>query len=385
MTDSSRNFPNFEFLVQLIRVRKYYEKAKTVLTEVRHRDRAKFNELRRRYYQRYWESAAREYGAEIESMGFDYFRIRKGGRWTFVNRSDVMIDDHLTLRIAGNKLLTYRLLEEAGYEAPRYFSYNLSTLSQAAEFLKGLNRPVMVKPARGGGAGRGITKVCNKKQLIAASFRAASISPDLMLEEQIKGGSYRLLYLDGEYIDAIRRDPPAVTGDGKSSIRELIERENAARLSGPEIRALHPITLDLECETYLHENGVNLRTIPALGTPVTLKTIVNENAAEQNHVVRDQVHPSIVKLGRRVLSVFDVKLAGVDLITPDISVPLEECGGVINEINTQPGLHHHDLVAEKDDRVPLAARLLDYLFFRNLNATQHRKSKSGGAPDARCL
>ncbi len=32
---------------------------------------------------------------------------------------------------------------------------------------------------------------------------------------------------------------------------------------------------------------------------------------------------------------------GVDLIMSDPSAPLDESGGVINEVNTTPALHHH--------------------------------------------
>ena len=36
-----------------------------------------------------------------------------------------------------------------------------------------------------------------------------------------------LLFLDGQFIDAIRRDPPRVTGDGRHSITELVAAEKA--------------------------------------------------------------------------------------------------------------------------------------------------------------
>ena len=35
------------------------------------------------------------------------------------------------------------------------------------------------------------------------------------------------------------------------------------------------------------------------------------------------------------------QLVGVDLITPDGTAPLAEVGGVVNEVNTTPALHHH--------------------------------------------
>jgi cyanophycin synthetase len=44
--------------------------------------------------------------------------------------------------------------------------------------------------------------------------------------------------------------------------------------------------------------------------------------------------------------------AGIDIITLDPSVPLSESGGVINEVNTTPGLHHHYNHANADSSGP---------------------------------
>jgi hypothetical protein len=36
-------------------------------------------------------------------------------------------------------------------------------------------------------------------------------------------------------------------------------------------------------------------------------------------------------------------------------------GGLVSEVNTMPGLHHHYLIAERDRVVPVADLLLDRL------------------------
>ena len=63
-------------------------------------------------------------------------------------------------------------------------------------------------------------------------FWAARFDPDLIVEEQIEGQSWRLLFIDGRFLDAVRRDPPRITGDGRHSIAALVAAENAARLTG---------------------------------------------------------------------------------------------------------------------------------------------------------
>jgi hypothetical protein len=41
----------------------------------------------------------------------------------------------------------------------------------------------------------------------------------------------RLLYLDGQLLDAVKRSPPTVLGDGKSRISQLVESLNQRRLN----------------------------------------------------------------------------------------------------------------------------------------------------------
>jgi cyanophycin synthetase len=57
-----------------------------------------------------------------------------------------------------------------------------------------------------------------------------------------------------------------------------------------------------------------------------------------------------------------LRLAGVDLITPDVGRPLAAAGGAVIEVNGTPGLHYHYLVRDPGsaDRVaiPILERML---------------------------
>jgi D-alanine-D-alanine ligase-like ATP-grasp enzyme len=52
-------------------------------------------------------------------------------------------------------------------------------------------------------------------------------------------------------------------------------------------------------------------------------------------------------------------VAGVDVITPDASQPLEQSGGVVAEVNGTPGIHHHYHVADKANATPVAVPILE--------------------------
>jgi cyanophycin synthetase len=119
--------------------------------------------------------------------------------------------------------------------------------------------------------------------------------------------------------------------------------------------------MDLELTRCLRAQGLTTRGVIEDGRWLTLKTVVNQNTAAENATVRRLVHPGIVSRGAEIARLLRIRLAGIDLITPDISRPLDETGGLINEVNTTPALHHHYLIDNPEHTVPVAERLLDRL------------------------
>lgn len=325
--------------------------------------RLKFKQLRRTYYKAYWERAGKTIGATVSPVCDGFIRIRSGNLETLVRDGEVMLDSHLTLEIMGNKPLVYSLMSEHGLSVPDHRVFDMSTLEIASEFLTNQTGHVVVKPARGTGGGRGVTTgVQTRAELKSASRLAARYCEHLTVEEQIEGHSYRLLYLNGEFVDAVRRDRPVIRGDGRRTIRQLLVEENKKRLQGTPVTALSPLQLDRDCLNYLRQQGMSASNRPGDGIKVTLKRAINENTASQNHRVRKTLHKQTIDDIARLVRDLGVHLAGVDIICRDIELPLGSDNGFVTEINTTPGLHHHDLIAPSDDQFDVGAYVLKHMF-----------------------
>jgi D-alanine-D-alanine ligase-like ATP-grasp enzyme len=326
-------------------------------------ERRRFRAIRNRFYNQLWQDAADEVGAEIANLPGGLKRISRGNLQTFVDHSEIMLDSAITSRLLLNKAVTFDMLAAKGLRVPQRKRFDMGSLERAANFLRENGGPVVVKPADGTGCGHGVTtRITDGYGLLKAARHAAAFHSELLVEEQLVGASYRLLYLDGEFIDAVRRDSPVVTGDGRANIRQLISAENERRRLGETITALSPLMIDLECRNTLSAYGLSPATIPAAGQDVIVKLAVNENGADQNHLVRDEVHPEIVETGSRVVRDFGIGFAGLDVTAIDISRPLAEEGTVFNEINAGPGIHHHYLVSDQTRIAHVAPRILEHLF-----------------------
>lgn len=328
-----------------------------------------FAAIRRRFYEGYWHEAAAAVGARLTELGDGYVEARRGESWTLINGGKIALDDHLRVRFSGHKVVVARLLARHGFAAGRSLRFAPWELDKAERFLAEANGPVVVKPdgaasgrfaLRGPGAGRGVTCGIRSARALRAAARQASLfGANIVVEAQLEGSAYRLLYLDGRFIDAIRRDPPRLFGDGLSSVRELIQRENGERRHAWPPLAMHPLSMDADCRLALDAQGLSPSSVVPAMKAARAKGACNQNASYDNHVVRDQIHPGLVALGAKLVRALGLRLAGLDLMTRDSGRAPEPGSVFFNEINATPGLHHHWLVAEEGRRAPIGPLVLD--------------------------
>jgi cyanophycin synthetase len=322
----------------------------------------RFQPLRDEFYDGLWREAAEAVGAEYQASGNGFSRIKRGRLVTLVSRSQVMLDAALTDAVFADKAMTYELMSSKGVAGPRHCVFSLASLAEAEAFLDSAEGPIVVKPASGTGGGRGVTTgIATREALRQAARHAASFGSMLLAEETLAGGSYRLLYLDGELLDAVRRDRPVVIGDGERTVRELVVAENERRILRRPLTALSPLVLDQDADNHLARAGGGPDRRPAAGEVVEVKATVNENAAPQNHSVRAAIHPDIVCAGGRLVRDLGVRFAGLDMMAADATAP-PDAGSRFTEINVNPGIHHHYLIARRQDGVPVAERVLEHIF-----------------------
>jgi D-alanine-D-alanine ligase-like ATP-grasp enzyme len=319
-------------------------------------------EHRSRFYAELWNEAAAQFGATVDALGNDILEIRLGDEWTRVQQNTTSLDSLITVTVAANKPLVHRLLARQGLITPDYCEFTLDTFSKALAFVERVQGECVVKPANGGG-GEGVTTGVISRLDLARAAAAARVSDrDLLIERQIKGDVYRLLYLNGKLLDAVLRKPPAVVGDGESTIKQLVNRENEIRIEKGADVAHVLIATDMDMRRTLLKQGFRLSSVLKKGETAELKTVTNENSRRDNISARDLLCKSIIADGAAAAAAVGVRLAGIDIITPDPVVPLAESGGAILEVNATPSYHHHYFKC--DGRYPVAMHVLPNLLTR---------------------
>jgi D-alanine-D-alanine ligase-like ATP-grasp enzyme len=323
------------------------------------------------FYDRAWRQAADELGASFRTLGSGFHEITLDGSRTFVNDNSSAIDNRVTLDLMSDKPLTYRLLLAESLPIPEHCVFNLKNIRPAVEFLEA-TKACVVKPARGTGGGRGITTgIQSRWQLARAAANAAAYCDDVVIERHVEGRNYRLLYLDGELIDAFVREPPSVTGDGRSTVKKLVHHANSQRLREEARLSQVQLTIDLDMKRTLGRHGLSLRSVPAEGQAVILKTVVNENCGADNTTATQTLCPSIIRDGTVAVKTTGVRLGGVDVITTDPTRPLAATGGVILEVNAPPNFYYH--YNKRDGAIPVALHVLRRILLGKQDFLQSEK------------
>jgi cyanophycin synthetase len=112
---------------------------------------------------------------------------------------------------------------------------------------------------------------------------------------------------------------------------------------------------DQDLRRELAAQGLTLRSVPEAGRRIRVKRVINDNRAEDNETA--SLCPAAVESGRRAVAEIGLRLAGVDVITPDPSLPLDEARGAVIEVNATPGFYYH--YHKKEGRLPVARHVLE--------------------------
>jgi cyanophycin synthetase len=318
-------------------------------------------------YKEIWENAAAQISAQFLELAEGIWEVRLGNQRTRISNHMVQLDDPVILDLAGNKPFCYWLMKNNDLPIPPYLTFQVNELSKARQFMEENSGSFVIKPATGTSAGMGVT---THIQSFQACYRAVALASlycnEIIIERLVPGECYRFLILDGKMIHASRRSGIRVKGDGRSTLGQLIEEENKRRKKLYGGHSLRPRHYEVDLIHTLQSQELSIEFVPkkeeevlvksvdySFRTNVEVRTVYNEN-------VTDLICPDLKSQAVRAAMLLNSKFAGVDVITRDPTVSLEKSGGVINEINTTPGLHHHYNLINHHDLSP-AVHVLRYL------------------------
>ncbi|KAK0341797.1 hypothetical protein LTR94_024941, partial [Friedmanniomyces endolithicus] len=292
------------------------------------------------------EARRRGIRSEIIDAQGGLFRLTWGGRSVRCRESLSELTSAVALSICDDKRMTRRIVEAAGVRVPQMIDAQDPAAIEAA--LERFGR-LVVKPARGE-QGQGVAVgLSTMSEVQTALENARRICADVLIEEQVQGEDLRLVVIDFKVVACALRRPPRVTGDGRSSLRTLIQHQSRRRAAATGGESTIPI--DAETERTLAEAGYRLDDVAAQGQEVLVRKAANLHLGGTIHDVTEEVHPALIQAAIAAARAIDIPVTGIDLM---VTSPRQPAYAFI-EANERPGLANHE-------PQPTAERFIDLLF-----------------------
>lgn len=291
---------------------------------------------------------ARRRGIAVEVLDPEsaLFALSIGGRTIVCRESLTELTSAIAMTRCDDKALTRRVLAKAKLRVPDQIEAKSPEHNNA--FLS-THRAVVVKPARGEqGAGISVD-VRTPASLADAIERARQVSDRVLIEEFIHGADLRVVVIDFKVVAAAIRRPASIIGNGKDTVRRLIEdtsRRRAAATGGES-----KIPLDAETGRCVSEAGHTMESILPQGQELAVRKTANLHTGGTIHDVTHRLSHSLCRAAIDAARALDIPVVGLDLIVPSV-------GGAeyaVIEANERPGLANHE-------PQPTAERFIDLLF-----------------------
>ena len=250
----------------------------------------------------------------------------------------------VTFHMTQNKRLANVFLKSRGFPVPAQQPF---TDREAAERFLKRYRSIVVKPCTQWG-GRGVSVAVQTPAELERAVRfARRFEEDIILEQCVRGVDYRLIFVDFKFVAAIRRRSARVEGNGRDTIRKLIQTRNRRER---KIDPSHIIPLDAETGRNLTALGLTWDTVPPAGAAVRVRLTSNYHTGGEVDVITREVSRTLVALAGRAVKALGVPVIGVDFL-------VDESTGRHWLIELSP-----DLAISPPEGEEVARHFIDYLF-----------------------
>lgn len=287
------------------------------------------------------------------------FTLSKGRRALTVTRLEFGLNSALAKTICQRKEVTRAFLQKRRLPIPPGVFLRLTEDGASLKTARRLGLPLVVKhPNSSGGqlAYPNIRTVRELKEYLEL-YKDFGVR-EVVAERHVRGRNYRLLILDGRLIGLSERLAPAVVGDGRSTVRQLVERRNAFRRGNLPILS---VILDRDARHALRRHGLRPSSVLRRGRGVVIHDVTNVTKGGTCRELLTLVHPRWKVVARRIgAAIPGARLLGADLIAQDVLRSPRGQHWWIIEVNSNPEieLHHFPWEGQPSDPASAIVRAL---------------------------
>lgn len=240
--------------------------------------------------------------------------------------------------ISNDKWMTRQFLQRKGISHAKGI---LLKRDYQPEILDSVYLPAVVKPVNTDHGIAVSTNIQNRQELLSAIDHAFNFAKKVIVEEFVPGQEYRFLVIDYKVRAIAFREPANVSGDGKSTIRQLIDNKNVGR--GNDYR--HPllkIVVDKEVNRHLKVLSLSTDSVLKKGEKIYLRKNSNLSTGGDSIDVTDEMPDFYKEVAVKAAQAGGLKIAGIDVIIKDINAAPSPKNYIVVELNAPAMLSMHN-------------------------------------------
>lgn len=300
---------------------------------------------------RHARDAAEAIGARFEDLdagGGYLFRISRGERFVLGGGGTICaypVNSAAAFTISRDKAHTKSVLTDAGVPiitGGLFFAHQrrvaLRAPGREAEDAKAFaartGYPVFCKP-NAGSRGSFAEIVRGPEEFDDYIRRVAVEFESFLVEPVCQGDEHRVFVLDGRPVYHAAKVAPALVGDGRANVGQLLAALNAT-LAQEGVSVLPAAVLQ----------GRDLAGVPAVGERIALPGRRNLSAQGGVEAVSELVPPELASVAVKAVAALGLRAGAVDLF--DLSAARDLSDIVVIEVNGNPGLKTLELAGRSD-------------------------------------
>jgi len=285
-----------------------------------------------------------------------------------IHKKSLGLNSKQSIHISRSKQRTQRKLKQAGLAVlPQKIIKKLPDWEKNKNDLK---FPLVIKPVFGEKGKDVFLNITDRKKADQIIHNLLPKKSPLIVEPFFKGKDFRFLVLNNQVIGCSHRKPPVIIGDGKNTIKKLIEKENQRRERYNHQKGLRMLNRMRNWERTkqnLEQQGYSLDYIPDQGKKVHPRLMPNfSTGGTVTAIPINSIDPDFKKTAVKTAQTIGLTIAGIDILAKDIKKPTDTDNCAIIEVNSDPGLRLHDLPNHGHSQ-KVAFQILQFVFNRPCN------------------
>ncbi|MEH2313566.1 MAG: cyanophycin synthetase [Nostoc sp.] len=298
----------------------------------------------------------------------------KNGNKTFFRTTRFSVNSSASASIAKDKGVSSFFLNKFGYkvtEGKTFFSKelceeiaNYRNIDAGFYYAKELGFPLIVKPINLS-QGAFVTKVHNKQEYYQAAKKILQKISGFIVERFYSGNDYRIVVFDDEVVSAYQRIPLFIMGDGQSNVFELLQEKQETFIKNGRKEIID--FEDYRIKKNLQRRKLNFSSVIPKNNIVYLLDNANLSTGGEAIDFTENIHPDFQKLAVSITKDMELRLAGVDILTSDITSPMVDY--TIIEVNGAPSLTHYASFGE------VQTKRVENLYLKILKALENENNR----------